>query len=301
MVTEYAEVDESGVITRVISAESIKWCKENLGGNWISADSVGPGYFLYEPLGIFIPPKPADWYELGNDGKWHVPKGTNPSTGQAYSDEIEEGLYIAKEAKYTYIDYNFSHQSQKANTLSESEFSINISKGPVQYTPGEKKEIRRIELIHPDAGPSPADDLYFSSVSLDINWNPITAEVFSSSREVELPGANENVVAFMDTFFASNRVLAFISLAVRSDMRGQGLTSRIIDMYLNEWGGIHASEGIVIAWGPLDEAVSHALKNAISKYEDVPMYGEEIDQDRAILTIDSVKNRGKNSKGVLSQ
>ena len=55
----FAEIDSNKIVTRVIVANSLSWCVENLGGTWIDTGEniiTSVGYSYDEANDVFVAP-----------------------------------------------------------------------------------------------------------------------------------------------------------------------------------------------------------------------------------------------------
>lgn len=108
--------------------------------------------------------------------------------------------------------------------------------GPLVYQPGNPVEIRRLNMLHPDAGPAPADATYFAPVPAFMPFDPATGDPFpEGEREVTVPAALEGCVCFVESYFHDDRTLFYVQLQVRPDLRGQGIMRTFMERGLAEW------------------------------------------------------------------
>lgn len=76
----FAEINNQGVVIRVIVADSLDWCEENHGGQWIETyldlpdhNYAGVGHTYHAEKNNFVEPKPYESWELNNKAKWESP------------------------------------------------------------------------------------------------------------------------------------------------------------------------------------------------------------------------------------
>lgn len=97
-----AEMNDSGIVVRVVCAESVAWCEQQLGGvSWIEAWRDGgnrlnfpsPG-FTYDPArDAFIAPKPYPSWVL-NDAtcRWAAPVPMPPGGPWVWDESTESWI-----------------------------------------------------------------------------------------------------------------------------------------------------------------------------------------------------------------
>jgi hypothetical protein len=95
-----AELDSENTVLRVICAESIIWCKDNLGGeSWYQAWRDGGQRFNFPAAGFtfdpirnaFIPPKPyPSWVLNESTCNWDSPVAMPPGGPWEWDEDIEE-------------------------------------------------------------------------------------------------------------------------------------------------------------------------------------------------------------------
>lgn len=79
MASNYAQI-ENNIVKQVIVADSLQWCVDNLGGEWVDAyydtegkNPAGKGHDYVPEKDNFRGPKMFDSWTLGDDCKWHPP------------------------------------------------------------------------------------------------------------------------------------------------------------------------------------------------------------------------------------
>lgn len=79
-----------GVVTQVIVAQSVEWCKAHLGGTWMGSQRpVGIGYAYDETLQTLTPPQPyPSWTWDAEAGEW-MPPVPYPGDGDCYDWDEE--------------------------------------------------------------------------------------------------------------------------------------------------------------------------------------------------------------------
>lgn len=85
----FAQV-ENNIVQRVIVADSLQWCLDNLGGEWIEVaegkNYPGIGYIYVPMLNNFHAPQPhASWW-LNSNLEWEAPV-PNPGDGSIWDEE----------------------------------------------------------------------------------------------------------------------------------------------------------------------------------------------------------------------
>lgn len=87
----FAEINQSSVVNRVIVAESVEWCNQHLGGNWIETfmdapdkNYAGRGHDYYEIYKDFVAPTPYVSWVLDEKRKWKAPIAM-PKDGKYYT------------------------------------------------------------------------------------------------------------------------------------------------------------------------------------------------------------------------
>lgn len=96
MSSNYAQI-ENNIVKQVIVADSLQWCVDNLGGEWVDAyydtegkNPAGKGHNYVREKDNFLAPKMFDSWTLGDDCKWHSPT-PKPNDGHRYDwDEIKK-------------------------------------------------------------------------------------------------------------------------------------------------------------------------------------------------------------------
>jgi hypothetical protein len=97
----FAELDENNLVIRVINAESLKWVKSALGGQWIKTFDDGSSRkqfasvgFTYDPVNdIFISPQPYPSWSLDSNYDWQAPVSM-PDDNKFYLWDEEAGAWI---------------------------------------------------------------------------------------------------------------------------------------------------------------------------------------------------------------
>lgn len=92
----FAEIGDGNIVVRVIVAENINWCVDNLGGNWVETDYQGTLRkqfanigFTYDAVNdVFITPQPYLSWLLDKNFDWQAPK-PKPYEGDWYWDEAK--------------------------------------------------------------------------------------------------------------------------------------------------------------------------------------------------------------------
>lgn len=89
----FAELDENKIVKRVIVAESLKWCEDNLGGTWIETfmddpnhNYAGVGYKSYDDRN-FSAPQPFPSWTLNAKKEWQPPISRTGVPDNAIWDE----------------------------------------------------------------------------------------------------------------------------------------------------------------------------------------------------------------------
>ena len=95
-----AELNSNNVVLRVVCAESIAWCVNNLGGaNWYQAWRNGEQRFNFPAAGFtfdatrnaFIAPKPyPSWVLNESTCRWDAPVPMPPGGPWEWDEDIEE-------------------------------------------------------------------------------------------------------------------------------------------------------------------------------------------------------------------
>jgi hypothetical protein len=99
----FANINEDNIVEQVISAPSIEWCEENIGGIWLETsyntsggihysggiplrkNYAGIGYSYDQSLDAFIPLKPYPSWILNQDTcLWEPPIAKPTSTNKDY-------------------------------------------------------------------------------------------------------------------------------------------------------------------------------------------------------------------------
>jgi hypothetical protein len=91
----FAQLDNQGIVQRVIVADSLDWCVQNLGGQWVEtfADTPGKNYAgrnhkYHSDKDNFSSPQPYESWTLDKNLKWQPPV-TVPLGISAVWDESE--------------------------------------------------------------------------------------------------------------------------------------------------------------------------------------------------------------------
>lgn len=100
----FAEIDETGLVLRVIVAHSLEWCSDSLGGVWVETfkdgtryNHAGIGFTYDEERDAFIPPKPFESWVL-DEGTclWVAPVALpDDADTVAYEWDEEAGDWVA--------------------------------------------------------------------------------------------------------------------------------------------------------------------------------------------------------------
>jgi len=108
-VAYFAEVDASGIVQRIIVAESAAWCAANLGGSWVEApDPASPGSAVYPPLGWKSYPARTERFKVST---WNSPDtrtppspsgGDDTATLQAWFDALPANVVVNFPSAQTY-------------------------------------------------------------------------------------------------------------------------------------------------------------------------------------------------------
>ena len=77
----FAELNDEDIVQRVIVADSLEWCEQNLGGTWVETftdepnrNYAAPGYRYHPDSGNFSCKKPFDSWSLDERCNWKAPK-----------------------------------------------------------------------------------------------------------------------------------------------------------------------------------------------------------------------------------
>lgn len=105
MTRRFAEINAAGLVLRVIVAESLEWCEENLKGNWVETFKDGSERFNYASAGYrydeekdaFIPPKIFNSWILDESVYQWKPPTPMPDDGYFYSWNEETISWIQLE------------------------------------------------------------------------------------------------------------------------------------------------------------------------------------------------------------
>ena len=90
----FAEINNKNIVIRVIIANNIDWCIDNLGGDWIQTKYDGSlrkqfgniGYTYNANADVFITPQPFASWSLDENFDWQAPT-PKPIEGRWYWDE----------------------------------------------------------------------------------------------------------------------------------------------------------------------------------------------------------------------
>jgi len=76
----FAQLNEENIVLQVVTAESLEWCINNIGGEWVETfienpnkNYAGIGYTYDEDKENFIAPKPFNSWSLNNNDQWTAP------------------------------------------------------------------------------------------------------------------------------------------------------------------------------------------------------------------------------------
>lgn len=97
----FAQLNNQGVVERVIVADSLDWCVKNLGGDWMETfmdnpdkNYAGRGHKYDSTLSNFVSEKPFDSWVLNEKAQWEAPIPRPKNSG---SWNEEEGRWNALE------------------------------------------------------------------------------------------------------------------------------------------------------------------------------------------------------------
>jgi len=100
----FAEIVD-GTVARVITAHSVEWCEQALGGTWLETftdgtrvNRAGKGYTYDADRDAFIPPKPFESWVLDETTcLWEAPVPM-PDDGQRYVWDESAGEWVVSES-----------------------------------------------------------------------------------------------------------------------------------------------------------------------------------------------------------
>ena len=103
MVKRFAEIDQNSTVVRVVVADSLSWCEQNLGGLWVETfkdksqryNYGGIGFIYDEERDAFIPPKPFESWVLDEDTCLWVAPVPYPEDGESYTWDEDAGDWVA--------------------------------------------------------------------------------------------------------------------------------------------------------------------------------------------------------------
>lgn len=94
-----AEINENGVVIRVVCAESLSWLSSTLGGIWIETWEGGGSRKNYAGIGFtyeatrdaFIPPKPySSWVLTEATCRWEAPVQVPPGGPWVWDESTQD-------------------------------------------------------------------------------------------------------------------------------------------------------------------------------------------------------------------
>lgn len=96
MARYFAQINEENIVQRVLVADSLEWCVQNLGGDWIEtfeegANFASKGHTYHHDKNNFSAPKPYKSWILDEKLEWKSPV-KHPEDG-AYDWDEKKGSW----------------------------------------------------------------------------------------------------------------------------------------------------------------------------------------------------------------
>lgn len=93
----FAELDNQSKVKRVIRADSLEWCVQNLGGQWVETfmdrqdkNGAAIGHTFDSAKQDFIAPKPYASFKLNNRNQWMPPKAPPKQDGVVWNEKKQD-------------------------------------------------------------------------------------------------------------------------------------------------------------------------------------------------------------------